>query len=258
VSVPFAVVSWGLAGLFAGLGALVYALMRARLSRARQAERQAIERRDRFFAVAAAELDAPLVALRQEASRLDSWSAPERVAALARAIDQLRECVAELARVPAPVEEAQRLELDVAELVRDIVGQPPFSDRGPSVILRASPAIVWGDRARLSTGLRLFLWVVRRDVADGDSLMVTVSSDEDAAWVEVESGGTGEVAEALERLPAIAYGALSPSGAAGTALALQVAQKVARVHGGRLSASARVGPGERFVLELPRAAPARS
>ena len=144
---------------------IVYLVMRARLGRVRASERLAVERRDRFFAVAAQELDAPLVTLRGRVSTLDAWSAtPDRVAGLVREIDQLRELVSELGRVPAPIEEHERAEMDLAELVREIVARPPFSDRGPSVILRASSTRLWGDRARLATGLRVLLWVVRRDV----------------------------------------------------------------------------------------------
>ena len=245
--------SWGLAGLFAGLAVIIYVVMHARVSRVRASERLAVERRDRFFAVAAQELDAPLVTVRGHVATLDAWSAtPERVAALTREIDQLRELVSELGRVPAPVAEAERTEMDLAELVREIVGQPPFSDRGPSVILRASPTRVWADRSRLATGLRVLLWVVRRDVGVHESMVVTVSSDEEAAYVEIDSGGAGEIAEALDQLQAVAFGLASPGGTPGTTLALQVASQVARAHGGRLSSSARVGQGERFVVELPR------
>ncbi len=67
-----------------------------------------MERRDRFFAVAAQELDAPLVTLRGHVATLDAWSAtPERVAVLTREVDQLRELVSELGRVPAPVNEVR-------------------------------------------------------------------------------------------------------------------------------------------------------
>jgi signal transduction histidine kinase len=244
---------WGVAGLFAGLMVIVYVVMHARVTRLRASERLAVERRDRFFAVAAQELDAPLATVRGHVATLDAWSAtPERIGELTREIDRLRELVSELGRVPAPIEEHERVEVDLAELVREIVGQPPFSDRGPSVILRAAPTRVWADRARLATGLRVLLWVVRRDVAPQDSLVVTVSSDEEAAFVEIDSGGAGEIADALERLPAMAYGVASPAGPPGTTLALQVASQVARAHGGRLSASAHVAHGERFVLELPR------
>jgi signal transduction histidine kinase len=101
----------------------------------------------------------------------------------------------------------------------------------------------------------VLLWVVRRDVGPQDSMVVTVSADEEAAYVEIDSGGAGEIADALDRLPAVAYGLAEPGGAPGTTLALQVASQVARAHGGRLSASARVGQGERFVVELPLAPP---
>jgi signal transduction histidine kinase len=253
VSVLVGVGCWTVAGLFAALALLIYLAMRSRLSRAADAERLAVERRDRFFAVAAGELDAPLLALRGELATLDAWSAtPSRLAQLTRQLDHLREVVSELARVPAPIDEGERAEIDLAELVRDVIAQPPFSDRGPSVILRAAPAMVLGDRARLTTGLRVLLWVVRRDVPEGASLVVTVSSDLESVYLEIDTGGVGDVADALERLPAVAYGLASAAGTPGTTLALQVATQVARAHGGRLSASARVGQGERFVLELPR------
>jgi signal transduction histidine kinase len=246
---------WMAAGLFATLAVLIYVAMRARLLRAREAERLALERRDRFFAVAAGELDAPLSVLRGDLGTLDAWSAtPARLAQLRQQVDRLREVVSELGRVPAPVGEGERSEIDLSELVREVIGQPPFTDRGPSVIVRASPALVVGDRARLATGLRVLLWVVRRDVPDGAPLVVTVSSDLEGTYVEVDTGGVGDVAEALERVPAVGYGLTTASGAPGTTLALQVASQVARAHGGRLSASARVGRGEHFVLELPRGA----
>jgi signal transduction histidine kinase len=253
MSTPVAVGCWSLAVLFAALTVIVYAVMRSRWSRARAAERMAVERRDRFLAVAAQELDAPLAALRANVATLDAWSATqERIATVTREIDQLRELVSELGRVPAPIEESERSEVDLAELVRDIVAQPPFSDRGPSVIVRAAPTIVLADRARLASGLRVLLWVARRDVRESESLAVTVSADEESSFVEIDTGGAGDVADALERLPAVAYGLSAPGGEPGTTLALQVASRVARAHDGRLSASARVGQGERFVLELPR------
>jgi signal transduction histidine kinase len=246
---------WSLAGLIALLAALIYLAMRSRLSRALEAERLAVERRDRFFVVAAGELAAPLTTLRGEIASLDAWSAtPARLTQLTRQLDHLREMVSELARVPAPIGDGERSEIDLAELVREVLGQPPFSDRGPSVIVRAGPAPVLGDRTRLATGLRVLLWVVRREVPDGASLVVTVSSDLEGAYVEVDTGGVGDVADALERLPAVGYGLAAPAGAPGTTLALRVAAQVARAHGGRLSATARVGQGERFVIELPRGA----
>jgi signal transduction histidine kinase len=248
----WAIVCWAALGVLACVSAVIFLLMRSRLQRARKAERLAVERRDRFFAIAARELAVPLATLRDDLAGLDAWGAtPARIGALVDQVDQLRAVVSELGRLPAPVPAEERSEVDLSELVRDIVAQPPFSDRGPSVILRAAPTTVFGDRARLMTGFRVLLWVVRRDLADNASLVVTVSSDGEAARVEIDSGGGGGVADVLERLPAVAYGLASASGPGGTLLALQVAQQVARVHGGRLTASARVGKGERFMLELP-------
>jgi sigma-B regulation protein RsbU (phosphoserine phosphatase) len=226
----------------------VYVVMRGRVERARAGERLAAERRERFFSAAAKELDAPLKALREHAHG----------SSLVGEIDEMRELVRELGRVPAPVDATERVDVDLAELIREIVSEPPFSDQGPSVILRASSTVVPADRARLQNGLRVLLWVARRDVSPDQSLVVTVSSDDETAYVEVDTGGAGERADALERLPAFRFGISPPGGPPGTTLALEVASKVARAHGGRLSASSRVGQGERFVLALPRATSAQA
>ncbi len=54
----------------------------------------------------------------------------------------------ELAR-PHAGERKPMEEVELGELVREIVEAPPFSDRGPSVILRAGAVTVLADRGRL-------------------------------------------------------------------------------------------------------------
>ena len=111
---------------------------RAAVRERRASERLAVERRDRFFAVAAQELDAPLVTLRGHVATLDAWSAtPERVAALTREVDQLRELVSELGRVPAPIDEARSR--------RDGSGRAGARDHRPAAVLRSRAV---GDLAR--------------------------------------------------------------------------------------------------------------
>src|SRR5947207_2358361 len=98
---------------------LVWRWGQRRLRAAEQAERSANERRDRFVASVAAELDAPLAAGR---------------------VDEARRILAELAHTRAlqPPSEA----VDIGELVREILAAPPFSDRAPAVTLRAAPVKV--------------------------------------------------------------------------------------------------------------------
>jgi signal transduction histidine kinase len=217
---------------------------RGRLRAAQQAERLAGERRDRFLATVAGELEAPLLALRE--------SLP--AAAQAR-VDELRALVAELGQAPERVAPAALDEVDLAELVREIVEAPPFTDRGPPVILRAGAARIEADRARLANGLRVLLWVVRREVDERTPLTVTVtvSEPDDQVLLELDARGSGAAVDALARLPAVGYGLQGPSGRPGTTLALRVAAQVARAHGGRLNAALRGSAGERFVLALPRA-----
>lgn len=237
-----------------GVSAVLSALVlwgwreRRRVFRAERSERLARERRDRFLAEAASELKGPLETLRSEILALGAHPAPDRTQALVQSVDELRALIDELARLPPQPSVAQREEVDLAELVREVVAAPPFSDRGPSVIVRAVPARVVAERARLLNGLRILLWVARRGVAE---LMVTVSADEERALIEVAGHGMHAAVEALDRESAVAYGAAAAPAPAGTTLALRVAAQVARAHGGRLRGSARIGRADRLVLELP-------
>jgi len=214
-----------------------------------RSERRAIERRDRFLGEATAELQAPLERLRAELAGLTPRTATsQRVGGLVASLDELRLIVDELAELPKRREQEPRDDVDQAELVREIVAAPPFADRGPPVVLRAHAAHVYGERARLLNGLRVLLWVLRREAPE---LVITVSSDEDRALIEIDSVGNRAVVGGLEHLPAVFYGLRRATAPPGTTLALRVASEVARAHGGRVHAAGRQGSGERFVLELP-------
>jgi signal transduction histidine kinase len=228
--------------------ALFAVRLRARARRAEEGERLAVERRDRFLGEAAGALTAPLDELRAELSSLSPLEASEeRLASLSHAAARLHTLVDELARLPR-ASVVTREEVDVAELVREALSEPPFAEHGPSVILRAEPVRMLADRGRLESGLRVLLWVLRREAS---GLVVTVAPDEGLARVELETQGARAAVDALERLPAVLYGLRGDTAPPGATLALRVASEVARAHGGRLRASARPGHGERFVLELP-------
>jgi hypothetical protein len=230
-----------LAATVAAIGLLLDGLrLRARVRRARAAERRAEERRDRFLIEAAGELKAPLERLRGE---LVAAHVP------LASLDELRAAVDALARLPSLPAEA-REELDVGELVREVLAEPPFSDAGPAVMLRAQPARVIGDRERLLNGLRVLLWVVRREARE---LVVTVSSDEGRTRVEIDTDGARSLVDAVAQLPAVAYGLAPSTAPPGATLALLVAGEVARAHGGRVAAAPR-DRGERLLIELPQPA----
>ncbi|HZS42462.1 MAG TPA: hypothetical protein VFF06_36780 [Polyangia bacterium] len=232
------------AAVLAALAFWIWRLL-ARLRRAERAERQAVERRDRFLVEAAGELQAPLESLHAQVQAIGAAAAPE----LARELERLRAMVAELAHLPrrpaGPLDE-----VDLAEVVREIVAEPPFSDRGPSVVLRATATPVLADRPRLQGGLRVLLWTVRREADPRAPLVITVSTIDDRALVEIDARGARALGEALELEPAVGYGLRPAAAPRGTTLALRVAAQVAHAHGGRLSGSARP-PAERFTLEIP-------
>jgi hypothetical protein len=208
---------------------LVWRRMQKRVRAAEQKERAAVERRDRFLATAAAELEAPLSAGR---------------------IDEARQILSELARCGAEVVPETLEPVDVAELVREIVEAPPFSDEGPPVILRANSVEARADRGRLRNGLRVLLWSLRRE-ADGQLVITVAAPENEHALIEIDARGTAAAVEALERSDGVMEGLTTPSVQPGLTLAMRVGAEVARANGGRLSARALAGRGERYVLELP-------
>jgi len=219
------------------------ALLRARLARAEAAERRAVERRDRFLVEAARQLETPLDRLRGEL--LAGPFNAARAQTLAASLDELRAAVDVLARLP-PQTRPKLEELDLGELVREVLAQPPFGEGGPAVMLRAQPARVLGDRTRLFNGLRVLFWVVRRQARE---LVVTVSGEGGRARVEIDTDGARPLIDALAELPAVGYGLRASAASPDAALALKVAGEVARAHGGRVAAAPR-GAGERLLLEL--------
>jgi hypothetical protein len=202
-----------------------------RLRAAEQAGRLATERRDRFLTQVAVELDAPLAAGRVEEARRILW---------------------ELARPQAAVTQVPLEPVDVGEVVREIVEAPPFTDSGPPVILRAVPVRVQAERGRLANGLKVLLWTLRREADDSSPMVITVSApDGEHALMEIDAKGTRDAVEALARAEGMMEGVSDAARPPGTTLAMRVGAEVARAHGGRLSARATAGRGERYVLELP-------
>jgi signal transduction histidine kinase len=208
---------------------IVHSRGQRKLRAAEQAERLATERRDRFLGQVAAELDAPLAAGR---------------------VDEARRILSELARPQAAVAPEPREAVDVGEVVREIVEAPPFTDRGPSVILRAAKVLVQAERGRLANALKVLLWTLRREADDASPMVITVSGG-DRALLEIDAKGTREAVEALGRAEGMMAGVNEAARSPGATLAMRVGAEVARAHGGRLSARATAGQGERYVLELP-------
>jgi signal transduction histidine kinase len=218
---------------------------RAQLAAARTSERLAIERRDRFLYEMASELEQPLGRLYEEVQRRFGDGD------LSRTVFELMSSVRELAQLPKTANATSREPVDLAQLVRKILDEPPFSDEGPSVLLRAAPAEVLGDAERLDTGLRLLLWSCRRDAPEGVPMSIVVSTDGDTALVEVSAAGGSNAREVLAALPVIDYG-LSVNVPRDSALSLRVAVAVARAHGGSVRGAVRTGGGQRLLLSLPR------
>jgi hypothetical protein len=217
-----------------------------RLRRAAHAEAEADARRARYLREAARELRAPIDELLVQATTPGARAATARVAAIIDALDP-----------PAPARERPRLEsIDVAALVGSLLEEEAATEiegGGPSVVLRARPTYALADRPRLTGGLRVLLWALRRGAA---TVTLEIESRDGDATIVASTRGGRALLDALERLPAFEAGLGAAPAPAGTSLALSVAQEVARVHGGALRGVARGEASERSSCSCFRA-PAR-
>ena len=105
------------------------------------------------------------------------------------------------------------------------------------------------------------------DEADGDNAAeaprrqgkvdVRVGYDATAGLVRVivSDNGLGIPAEEIEQIFSLF---VSHKGSRGTGLGLPVSQKIVKEHGGRITATSRVGEGSRFTLEIPAVLPESS
>jgi signal transduction histidine kinase len=216
----------------------------------------------RFLADASHELRTPIAALQASAETLlrEQPDRPERdelearVAGDAARLGRLVAALLDLARLEAN-EQLAREPVDVgavaARAVADAAGHLP----GATVDVDSDDAaIVLGDADALSRALRNL--VDNAITAAGPPGRVSVVVERDGAEViaSVEDDGPGVPAAQRERIFE-GFVRLEPVRGPGAGLGLAIARRVAREHGGDLT-YADGGPGARFVLRLPAAAPA--
>jgi signal transduction histidine kinase len=181
------------------------------------------------------------------------------LALLGRSIDRLRELVTDIldvSRIDQGVFQIQPREIELSGLVREVVATFESAQHSIKLTIQQGDHIqVSGDAARLRQCLEnVIANAIQKSPATG-TINVFVRQRQQGpkrlAVVEVIDEGPGIPAEQMARI----FERFQTDRTEGLGLGLYLAQRIARVHGGNLTADSEPGKGARFTLSVPTLPP---
>jgi len=143
-------------------------------------------------------------------------------------------------------------EVDIGSLIVDVAQRWQLIDRrwsiGPS-----RETYVIGDSDRLVLAVDALIENAISSTVPDDTIHLSVTAQGGTVAVEVSDTGRGIAADDLERIfdRSIRLEDRQSRGRAGCGLGLSIVQAVATAHGGRVTATSRLGIGATFTLFLP-------
>jgi two-component system OmpR family sensor kinase len=174
---------------------------------------------------------------------------------LGRSIDRLRELITDIldvSRIDQGVFQIQPRRIELAALVREIVAAFESAQNSIRLTIQQGDDIqVSGDPSRLRQCLEnVIANAIQKSPATG-TINVFVrerqAGPNRTGIVEVIDEGPGIPAEQMAHI----FERYQTNRAEGLGLGLYLAQRIARVHGGNLTADSEPGKGARFTLSLP-------
>lgn len=228
-----------------------------RLERAFHAERQ-------FTADASHELRTPVAVILAECDMAEKMPADapsllESIAVIGRQGRKMSALIGKLlsfTRLEQGTQKMDCTELDLAELTAAVCAdQQAVADRGITVSCAAdTPVTVTGDLSLLTSLLQNLIANAVKYGKEGGHVQVTVSGENGRAAVTVADDGVGI---APEKLPLVfnRFYQADPArhhadGSLG--LGLCMAQQIARLHGGIITAESTLGEGSTFIFSMPK------
>src|SRR3954469_6029421 len=174
---------------------------------------------------------------------------------LGRSIDRLSELITDIldvSRIDQGVFQIRPRRIELAGLVREIVATFESTQHAIKLTIQQGGSVwVSGDAARLRQCLENVVAnaIQKSPVTGTINLFVRLRQRESQreAVVEVIDDGPGIPAEKMARL----FDRFSTDRTEGLGLGLYLAKRIARVHGGDLTAESEPGKGARFILSLP-------
>jgi signal transduction histidine kinase len=175
----------------------------------------------------------------------------------AQRLNQLLVHLLDVSRISKGLLELQYELVDLAQLVRELVGryEEMLAVVGCSAHVSASqPVMGKVDRLRLEQVLTNLLTNAMK-YAPGKPLELEVRQEGADVLVSVKDQGPGIPRETLERIFHRFERASGRHHRESLGLGLYIARQIARAHGGELVVDSHLGQGTRFTLRLPSAEP---
>ena len=232
--------------------------MMGRLERSFDAER-------RFTSDASHELRTPVTVILAECEMAekmpeDTEAVQESVTEIHKQARKMSELIGKLlayTRLEQGTRRIDREELDLSGLVEDVCEeQRTVAARNIKIECEASPdVLVNGDVALLISLVQNLVTNAVKYGKDGGHVWVKVYSEGSKACVSVRDDGIGIGEEDLACIWNRFYQAdrSRSDESRGIGLGLSLAQQIARLHGGRITASSRPGEGSEFIFSMPEA-----
>ena len=230
--------------------------MMGRLERSFDAERQ-------FTSDASHELRTPVTVILAECEMAekmpeDTEAVQESVTEIHKQARKMSELIGKLlayTRLEQGTRRIDREELDLSGLVEDVCEeQRTVAARNIRIECEASPdVLVNGDVALLISLVQNLVTNAVKYGKDGGHVWVKVYSEGSKACVSVRDDGIGIGEEDLACIWNRFYQAdrSRSDESRGIGLGLSLAQQIARLHGGRITASSRPGEGSEFIFSMP-------
>ena len=230
--------------------------MMGRLERSFDAER-------RFTSDASHELRTPVTVILAECEMAekmpeDTEAVQESVTEIHKQARKMSELIGKLlayTRLEQGTRRIDREELDLSGLVEDVCEeQRTVAARNIKIECEASPdVLVNGDVALLISLVQNLVTNAVKYGKDGGHVWVKVYSEGSKACVSVRDDGIGIGEEDLACIWNRFYQAdrSRSDESRGIGLGLSLAQQIARLHGGRITASSRPGEGSEFIFSMP-------
>lgn len=224
------------------------------------------EERRLFIGAIAHDLNTPLFVLRGYLQGLENRvvTAPEKVAAYVAEcrskVDALARLIADLfayTKVEYLEQALQHEQLDLAGLLRHTLDglQPMAAEKGIELGLDGpeAPCPAVGDRHLLTRAVENLLDNALRHTPAGGAIRVSLGAQGRQFVVRVADTGPGIAAQDLPHLftPLYRGEASRNRQTGGAGLGLAIARRIARAHGGDLTAANRAGGGAVFTVSLP-------
>lgn len=231
--------------------------------------READRRKDEFLATLAHELRNPMAPIRYAAATLKPGM-PEAALQQARAVierqsvqmTRLLDDLLDMSRITRNVIELKRSRVDLDNLIKEVVelATPLLSELRHRLLLTLppEPPIVFGDPTRLLQIFGNLLDNAAKYTPPGGLIEVCVQTRPGRAIVGVKDNGIGLSAEMLPRVFELFSRLHKSLKTSGLGIGLTVVKRLVELHGGGIEvASAGLGRGAEFIVQLPLAAAAQ-